>query len=184
MLADLVLPGGIKAAELTRAQQSAAALALMALIVGIIVLVMSFSKRLYDAENWTAESGPEEYRKIVPQLRQSGIATIAIAAGLCALALPVDPARAVPVFAVIAVSMLVQLWLSWQLWKDGDELYRSVVLEGSALSLGLVFIILSLWAPLALYGYMAFDLVAMVVVLLVACIVPTVWLTIRRGMAE
>lgn len=183
-LAPSVFPAGTDVPDFTTAQGAALVAGFMALAVGLICLAMSYSRRLYESENWTAESGPDEHRMIAPQLRLSAIALLAMAVEFFALGLPVDPARAALVIGVVAVSLAVQLWVNWRVWQGGDELYRAVVLEGSAISLGLVLILLTLWAPLAIYGLVAFDPLAVIMLVTVACIVPTIWLTVRRGMTE
>jgi hypothetical protein len=183
-LGQILFPASADLPALTGAQAVALVLGAMALAVGLICLVMSYSRRLYESENWTPESGPDEHRAIAPQLRLSAIAILAMAAEFVALGLPVDPARAGLVIGVIAVTLAIQLWVNWRVWQGGDELYRTVVLEGSAISLGVVLVVLSLWTPLAIYGLVAFDPLAVIIWVTIACIVPTIWLTVKRGMAE
>jgi hypothetical protein len=183
-LGQSLVPDSASIPDLTGLQVAALALGAMALPVGLICLAMSYSRRFYESENWTPESGPDEHRVIAPQLRLSAVAMLAMAVEFFALGLPVDPDRAPLVIGVVAISLAVQLWVNWRVWQAGDELYRAVVLEGSAISLGLVLILLTLWAPLAIYGLVAFDPLAVIMAVTVACIVPTIWLTVKRGMTE
>ena len=183
-LADSLLPTGTEIPDLSAAQGAALVTGFITLAVGLICLAMSYSRRLYESENWTPESGPDEHHKMAPQLRFSAIAMLAMTVEFFALGLPVDPARAPLVIGVVAISLAVQLWVNWRVWQGGDELYRAVVLEGSAISLGLVLILLTLWAPLAIYGLVAFDPLVVIMSVTVACIVPTIWLTVKRGMTD
>lgn len=163
-------------------QIAATMFAAISLVVGIIVLAMSASRRFYDLENASEEAGPEEHRRVAPGLRLAGIAILAMAAEFGALAMPPERSHFPIVFAVIALSLLVQGWTSWRIWQNGDELERAVTLEASTLAIGLVLLILSLWAPLALYGFVPFDPLAVLVVVTLAVIAPTIWLTVRRGL--
>jgi hypothetical protein len=171
MLDRLSLSGGI---SLT--------LAAMAAAVGLILLIMSFSRRMYEAENWTPEMDASEHRQIAPQLRLTALSLGAMAVEFAALAVPASAGFAVPVVVVVALSMLVQAWTSYVIWKGGDELYRAVVVEGSAISLCLTLLILSIWVPLVLQGLVQSDPLMMLIFVTIACIVPTIWLTVKRGM--
>jgi hypothetical protein len=153
-------------------------------VVGLILLAMSASRRLYEAENHSAEAGPEEHQRKAPTLRAAGIAVLAMAVEFGAFALTPVAANAAPVLAAISLSLAVQCWASWRIWQGSDELERAVTLEACALSLGAVFLLLSLWVPLSLYGFVVFDPLAVLVLATVAMVVPTIWLTARRGLTE
>ncbi len=181
-LAQRWLPAGTTFQDLSPAQGAAFLLSLIALTVGLICLAMSYSRRLYESENWTAEAGPDEHRQIAPQLRLSAIALIAMGAEFIAIGLPVEPTRAPLVIGAVIAALLVQLWVNWRVWQNSDELHRAIVLEGSAISLALILSLLTIWAPLALYGFVAFDPLTAILLVSVMCIVPTIWLTVRRGM--
>ena len=181
-LAQRWLPAGTTMQDLSPAQGAAFLLGFISLTVGLICLAMSHSRRLYESENWTAEAGPDEHRQIAPQLRLSALALIAMGAEFIALGLPVEPARAPLVIGTVIIALLVQLWVNWRVWQNSDELYRAIVLEGSTVSLALVLSLLTIWAPLALYGLVTFDPLTAILLVSVMCIIPTIWLTVRRGM--
>ena len=145
---------------------------------------MSFSKRLFESENWNAESEPNEHARAAPQLRLTAVAMIALGVELCALALPPAPGRAGPVIAIIVAALAVQFWVGWKLWTLQDELERAISLESSSLSIGLVLGLLSLWVPLAVHGLVPFDPVLVIVLVTLAVIVPTIWLTVKRGLTD
>lgn len=165
-------------------QHIALALSLCSFAIALILLLMSFSKRIYESENWTPESGEEEHSQVAPQLRISAFCLIAISAQLAVLCVPAAPSMLGPVVGITLIAVVVQLWTGWLAWRDGDELLRAVTLEGSAIGLGVVFVAVSLWVPLAIYGVVTFDPLALLLLVTLACVVPTVWITIRRGMAS
>ena len=183
-LAMEFLPDDTGLPAFSPAQGAAMIAGIMALCVGLIILAMSFSRRLYESENWSPESSPEEHRIIAPQLRLTAVAMLAMAAEFIVLGLPVEPSRAAMVVGIITVLLAVQLWANGRIWQNSDELYRAVVLEGSAISLALVLILLTIWAPLAIYGLVGFDPLVVILLVSVACILPTIWLTVQRGMTD
>lgn len=183
-LALALLPADADLPTFTTAQGASMMLGVMALGVGLIILAMSFSRRFYESENWSPEASPEEHRIIAPQLRLTAVAMLAMAAEFVALGLPVDPNRAALVVGVVVVSLLLQLWVNVRVWQNSDELYRAVVLDGSAISLALVLTLLTIWAPLAIYGLVGFDPLAVILLVSVACIIPTIWLTVQRGLTQ
>ena len=152
--------------------------------IALILLLMSFSQKLYESENWTPESGDEEHAQMAPQLRISALYMIALSAQFGVLYFPPTSSMVGTVVAVTFAAVTVQLWTGWLAWRDGDELLRAVTLEGSALGLGVVFVAVSLWVPLAVYGVVGFDPLAMLLLVALACIVPTIWITVRRGMTS
>ncbi len=181
-LAQRWLPAGATFQDLSPAQGAAFLLGFIALMVGLICLAMSYSRRLYESENWTAEAGPDEHRQIAPQLRLSAIALLAMGAEFVALGLPVEPMRAPLVIGAVIAALLIQLWVNWRVWQNSDELHRAIVLEGSTVSLALILSLLTVWAPLALYGLVGFDPLSIILLVSLLCIIPTIWLTVRRGM--
>lgn len=183
-LAGQLLPPSLDSADIGLAQAGAMVLAAMSLIVALIIIAMSFSKRLYESENWTAESDASEYQRIVPTLRLTGLALIAMAAEFAALAIPPQQSLALAVIAVIALSLMVQLGTSLRLWQNSDELQRTAIVEGSAASLGVVLVLITVWAPLAMYGFVGFDPVAVILGVTLASIVPTIWISARRGLTK
>lgn len=183
-LVERWLPLDTALRDLPATQGAAFTLGFIALAVGLIILAMSFSRRFYESENWSPEASPEEHRIIAPQLRLTSVAMLAMAAEFVALGLPVDPNRAALVVGVVTVSLVLQLWVNVRVWQNSDELYRAVVLDGSAISLALILTLLTIWAPLALYGLVGFDPLAVILLVSIACIIPTIWLTVQRGLTQ
>lgn len=183
-LVERWLPLDTALRDLPATQGAAITLGFIVLAVGLICLAMSFSRRFYESENWTPESSPEEHRIIAPQLRLSAVGLLAMAAEFIVLGLPVEPGRAALVVGVVTVSLVLQLWVNVRVWQNSDELYRSVVLDGSAISLMLVLTSLTIWAPLAIYGIVGFDPLAVLLLVSIACIIPTIWLTVQRGLVQ
>lgn len=183
-LASRFLPDGPDAIVLGTSQIAALLLAAMAMAIGLIIMVMAFSKRIYESENWSAESDENEHGRIAPSLRLSGVSIIAMGIEFGALALPATPERAIPVIAIVFLTLLIQIWGSWRIWQGSDELQRTAMIEGSAISLGIILLILSLWAPLALYGFLSFDPLAVVLMITAASIIPTIWISVRRGLTQ
>lgn len=181
-LALWLTPDGVELPEPTLAQAAAIMAGAVCAIVGIIVLAMSFSKRLYEAENWTEESDADEHGRLAPTLRLNALTMLAMGAEFVALGLPPSPVIAVPVIAVVAITLAVQFWASWRLWLAADELQRAAIFEGSTLSLCAVLLLLSLWAPLAMYGFVGFDPLAVIMLTTLVILVPTIWVTVKRGL--
>ncbi len=150
--------------------------------IGGIMVAMSFSRRLYNIENQSDESDPEEYGDAAPLLRFAGTGLLATAVQFAALALPPERGAGDIVLPLIMAALLVQLWANWQLWQRSDELRRAVTLEGAAIALAAIILIISLWAPLAIYGHVGFDPLAVVIVITLANLVPSLWITHRRGL--
>lgn len=183
-LAFTVLPIRQFAGAASLTQSLALSVGVMAAAVGLIILIMSFSKRAYEAENWTAESDPDEHQQKVPQLRISALGMIAMAAQFIALSVPLAPGNALPVVAITILSLVVQLWTTVRIWQNSDELHRKVIVDGSAFSLAIIFVLLSLWVPFALYGFASFDPIGVILMATVASFVPTIWISVRRGLTK
>jgi hypothetical protein len=184
MLASRFLVGGPDDINVGASHAAALIFGAMAMAVGLIVTAMSFSKRIYESENWTAESDADEHERVAPSLRLSGLSMIAMGIEFGALGLPASPERAIPVIAVVLLTLLIQGWASWRIWKASDELQRTAMIEGSALSLAIILLILSLWTPFALYGFLSFNPLAVILTITAASIIPTIWISVRRGLTQ
>lgn len=183
-LFDAAIGSDGPAADLSWAQYLAITLGLIAAVVGLIIAVMSVSRRMYESENWTPESDAEEHARMAPQLRLAAIAMIGMAVELIALAIPPKPELAPYVITAVVLALAVQLWAGWRLWRSQDELERSVSLRASTISLGAIMALLSLWVPLAIYGLLAFDPLAVLLLVTLAMLLPTVWVTAKSGIAD
>jgi MFS family permease len=179
---------GSAADALSPEQWAAMFLALIALVITPVLILMSFSKKLYESERDSEEPIEDsEYADAQGQLRWAAIAMLAIGIELFALAWPVDSSSgpAVLTLAIIIVALGVQGWASWVLWKRYDELHRRVTLEGAAISYGLIMLVVSIWAALSQLGFgIAFSPIGVVVAISILGTVPVVWLSISRGLAK
>jgi MFS family permease len=171
---------------LSAAQLAAMFLGLLALVITPIMILMSFSKKMYTAERDSEEPIEEsEFANAQSQLRWAAIAMLAVGIELFAFAWPIDPTSgpAILHFAIIIAMVGVQGWASWILWKLYDELHRQVTLEGAAISYGLIMLAISIWAALAQLGFgVTFSPVGVVVAISILGTIPAVWLSIARGL--
>jgi hypothetical protein len=181
-LALQLLGAADAAAALSAAQALAVIFAAATTAIGAILLTMAFSRRLYEIENQSSDSDPEDYRDASPMLRMSGISLIATGIEFGALAIPPAWQMGAFVLPVVLAAIAVQLWAGIHIWTRSDELQRAVILEGSALSVTIIMLLLSLWAPLAIYGYTGFDPLAVVALIAIANLAPTLWISHRRGL--
>jgi hypothetical protein len=169
------------AAALSLTQGIALIIAAATGVVGAIMAAMSFSRRLYEIENQSEESDPEEYGEAAPLLRYSGLSLGATSVQYAALAVPPHWGLGAVVIPLIIAALSVQIGANRQIWLLSDELRRTVTLEAGSQSLAIILTLTMLWAVLASYGYVGIDPLALVIVVGLANLLPMLWITHRRG---
>jgi hypothetical protein len=162
-------------------------ISLVSLAMGAISALMSFSKTMYAAERQSEEPIEEpEFTSAQANMRMGALGLLALAVQLLAFAWPnASDGQHVLRLSIVIGTVFVQLWLNWVLWKNQDELHRRVTLEGSAIALFAIWLIATIWAALAQFGYVAaVDSIGLVVTITLACFIPTVWLAVKRGLTK
>lgn len=149
------------------------------LFVGLFVLVMGSSRRAMQRamELEGAEPGPE----MMASFRLSAL-SLGCQAGLILLVI-FNGLPAAPALAVAAVLLVAEQWLGWRTYRHMDELWRQATLESCALQSALLSMLLGGWAVLHAYGQMpAISPLALLVVVLLASVVTSIFASHRRGM--
>lgn len=163
------------------------ALAMIFSLIGMIVIVMSCSRKMYTYNRIYEDMGAEEYAEQRPILRWSGICLILYAATFVLLALG-DAAGGIQqpgYFWGVVVAMVAQTAINLYLWKGYDELWRQTVKDTSAISFNIVSVILFIWAAATIFGMgVAFDPLMVVVAMMLICCLVSVWLTVKKGMTK
>jgi hypothetical protein len=173
--------------RMTKIQFFSLVVAVMLAMIGLVLIIMSFNRKMFEAERDKRELDQSEFIEMKPKMRQSAFGLFAMAFSIGVLAWPFDPATGSALFrmALLTASIILQLVISIHLWRQYDELYRAVCLEGCTLSCALIATIIPIWAGASLFGYqVTFDPLAVILAINIFGFVPTLWLSIKRGLAK
>lgn len=91
--------------------------------------------------------------------------------------------------AAIAIALgcllAVQGWINWGLWRDGDELTRTVIAQTGALCFWVLQLGLFIWAALTRLNLVAdVDSWALMTVMMAAYLIVSVTISVRRGLVN
>lgn len=91
--------------------------------------------------------------------------------------------------AAIAIALggllAVQGWINWGLWRDGDELTRTVIAQTGALCFWVLQFCLFIWAALTRLDLVAdVDSWTLMTVMMAAYLVVSVTISVRRGLVN
>jgi hypothetical protein len=165
-------------------QMSAAIVALLYFIFGLILVPLGFRKTLPSGET-LAEPERKQWQLIC---RWSALVTLAYSAAVIVLlvaSMQTGNTAPLGIMGAILLAMLVQIGGTWMLWKVYDELWRSATKDACAISFGIFEVVLFLWAGASLAGlHVAFDPLGLVVVLSAIYLAATFFITFKRGMDE
>lgn len=156
------------------------------IIIGTIVLILSFSKTLFTYNQMNADMGDEEFAETRPINRWSAIGLFFYAGALILLALgnSTTDAPQYQYFWGVVGCMAAQLGVNGFLWLRYDELWKQVTKEASAISFVIIEVALFIWAGAAVFGLgVSFDPLAVVVASTGLFLFVSMGLTIRKGMA-
>lgn len=170
----------------TGVQLIALVIACIFMLVVPILLAMSMSRKFFESQRPEVEFDPSEFEQNKVQMRLSAIGFVAYAAALLAMAVPgAGDSAKIMRFGIVAAAMAVQMYVNWAIWVRSDELYRAVIRESYSVATVLIEVVLFLWAAAAILGLgVAFDPLAVVIMLVLCSTVPTVFLTIKRGLTK
>lgn len=180
---------GVKATlgHATAAQNVAFGLAMLFALMSVIVLVMSFSKKLLTYNKTSADMGADEFAEMQPMLRWSAICLLlyTVALFLMAIANPLSVTPQFGYFWGVAAAMVGQLLISVHLWRRYDELYRDVTKMACMITFSINEVVIFIWATAALCGYkIGFDPLAIVVTSMAIYWAVTIYFITKRGMAQ
>jgi hypothetical protein len=154
-------------------------------LIGMIVLAMSFSRRLFMTNHRHEGTSEAEFSEVRPMLRWSSICLFLYAAALLGLALvgQFDAGQKIPVFWGVVMAMVGQTAISIHLWRSYDELYRGVTRESCAAAFVITEMLLFIWGAAALCGLqVAFDPLAVIVAVTGIYWSVSIWFIAKRGM--
>ena len=171
----------------TAAQNVAFGLAMIFALMSVIVLVMSFSKKLLTYNKNNADMDAEEFAQTQPMLRWSAICLLLYTAALflMAIANPLSPTPQFGYFWGVAAAMVGQMLISIHLWRKYDELYRDVTKVACTVTFAITEVVVFIWATAALCGFKVdFDPLAVVVTSMTIYWVVSIYFITKRGMAQ
>lgn len=149
------------------------------LFIGLFVLVMGSSRRAM--QRAMELEGAEPGEEMMASFRLSAL-SLGCQAGLILLVI-FNGLPAAPALAVAAVLLVSEQWLGWRTYQHMDELWRQATLESCALQSALLSLLLGGWAVLHAYGQMpAISPLALLVIVLLASVVTSIFASHRRGM--
>jgi hypothetical protein len=89
------------------------------------------------------------------------------------------------VAVVLGGLLALESWINWQLWRDGDELTRTVIAQTGAFCFWVLQLGLFIWAALAKLDLVAdVDSWALVTILMGTYLVASVTISVRRGLVN
>jgi hypothetical protein len=154
-------------------------------LIAIIVLAMSFSRRLFMTNHRHEGTSEAEFSQVRPMLRWSAICLIIYAGAMLLLALAgqVEAGQKILVFWGVVGAMAGQAAISLHLWRGYDELYRGVMRESCATTFVITEILLFIWGAAAISGLpVAFDPLAVIVAVTGIYWTVSIWFIAKRGM--
>lgn len=154
------------------------------LVGGVAAYLPSLHPRLGARFLFVADE--EELRDLRPIMLASGIVMSAIGVGQILLVL--DHANAVPPFLAAVVmlsSIALAIGVTIGQWRQYDEFWKQVSMEGSQYTLWAVLVALIGWATLAQFGWVpAINPLGLIALLMGLALVCTMIAAQRRGMAR
>ncbi len=163
-------------------------------LIGIVLLISA-------AYAWFATTSGARWNRMVekqpidepvdPETLQSGRwqAVVAALAGVMIIIPPLAAKAALAPLplAFIAVGLFAllaaQSWINWALWRDGDELTRTVIAQTGALCFWVLQLCLFVWAVLTKLGLAAdIDSWSLMTVLMGVYLIASVAISTRRGL--
>jgi hypothetical protein len=171
--------------KLSGAEIIAFTFAVIYMMIALIVLAMSASRRFFMTNHRHEGTSETEFADVKPMLRWSAICLMIYAAALALMALAgqVATEQKMLVFAGVVVAMIAQSAISLHLWKRYDELYRGVTRESCAAAFVISEILLFIWAAVALCGLpITFDPLAVIVAITGIYWAASIWYISKRGM--
>ncbi|MBL0923574.1 MAG: hypothetical protein IBJ12_03780 [Sphingomonadaceae bacterium] len=154
-------------------------------LIGLIVIAMSFSRRLFMTNHRNEGASEAEFTGVKPMLRWSSICLFLYAAALLGLALTgqFDAGQKILVFWGVVLAMVGQSAISMYLWRSYDELYRGVTRESCATAFVITEILLFVWGAAALCGLqIAFEPLAVIVAVMGIYWTVSIWFVAKRGL--
>lgn len=93
-----------------------------------------------------------------------------------------DAAR-MAVFLGLMVLLAGQSWINWQIWRDGDELIRTIITQGGAACFWVLQLGLFLWAALTRLNLAPeVDAWTLITVLMAVYLIVSIVISARRGL--
>ncbi len=160
-------------------------LAVLFVLVGLIVLAMSASRKLFMMNQTNPETEENEFETMRPLLFWSSICLFFYAAALALMVLAglSSPGDQPLFFWGVVGAMLAQSAISWHLWNRYDELYRNVTKDSCAVAFVIAELVLVIWAAATICGYaVSFTPLGVIVAITAIYWAAAIWFTVRRGM--